>query len=48
MMKNNKSTQKKILIVDDEIFNIEAIRIILEYHFDMNDISSFCDCAMNG
>ena len=40
--------KKHILIVDDEIFNIEAIKIILENRFEIMDINNVCSFAMNG
>ena len=40
--------KKKILIVDDEIFNIEAIKIILENRFEIDNINEVCNYAMNG
>ena len=39
---------KKILIVDDEIFNIQAIKIILEHRFQMKSIDTITEYAMNG
>ena len=44
----NKNNLKKILIVDDEIFNIQAIKIILEHRFQMKSVDSITDYAMNG
>ena len=38
----------KILIVDDELFNIEAIKGILECVFFMDNTEVFCESAMNG
>ena len=40
--------KKQILIVDDEIFNIEAIKVILEHRFQINNIDRICDYSMNG
>ena len=37
----------KILIVDDQSFNIEAIKIILKYKVGI-DANSLCDFALNG
>jgi CheY-like chemotaxis protein len=34
--------------VDDEIFNIEAIKIILKHKFKLENIDEICECAMNG
>lgn len=42
------NTTKKILIVDDEVFNIEAIKSILESVFFMDNTHIFCESAMNG
>ena len=39
--------QKKILIVDDQSFNIEAVLIILKYSVGL-DSQSICDKAFNG
>lgn len=39
--------QKKILIVDDQQFNIDAIEIMIEYGLDL-PAKSFCECAYNG
>ena len=39
---------KKILIVDDEIFNIEAIKVILEHEFNISNIDDKSEKAMNG
>jgi PleD family two-component response regulator len=39
---------KQILIVDDEIFNIQAIKIILECNFDIQSIEQSCEIALNG
>ena len=40
--------KRQILIVDDEIFNIEAIKVILEHRFDISNVDSICEIAMNG
>ena len=37
----------RILLVDDEIFNIEAIEIIMRYSLNMHNIE-VCDHAFNG
>lgn len=42
------SIQKKILIVDDEQFNIEAIKIILEYNVKLPNIDMVIEKAMDG
>ena len=34
--------------MDDEIFNIEAIKLILEHRFNISDIERICEIAMNG
>lgn len=39
---------KRILIVDDEIFNIEALKMILSFVFDIHHIESVCEIALNG
>ena len=39
---------KKILIVDDEPFNIEAILIILEYNIKLKNVNLICDKATDG
>ena len=39
---------KQILIVDDEIFNINAIQIILDCIFDLQFIDKSCETALNG
>jgi CheY-like chemotaxis protein len=40
-------SQKKILIVDDQIFNIDALRIVLEMVIQV-DVDQVCDKALNG
>ena len=42
-----KETQR-ILIVDDEIFNIEALKTILEFTFGFTRVNQVCAHAMNG
>ena len=37
----------RILIVDDEQFNIDALKIILRYHCNI-DSESVCDSAFDG
>ena len=44
-MANNK---RQILIVDDEIFNIGAIKIILEHQLDIQVVEQICDSALDG
>jgi PleD family two-component response regulator len=34
--------RKQILIVDDEIFNIAAIHVVLECRFDMKYVDMIC------
>jgi PleD family two-component response regulator len=38
---------KRILIVDDQSFNIEAVKIILKYHIGL-DSKAYCEEALNG
>ena len=40
-------SQKKILIVDDQVFNIDALRIVLEMVIQV-DVDQVCDKALNG
>ena len=40
--------RKQILIVDDEIFNIEAAKAILECRLNLNQIDQICESALNG
>jgi len=40
-------SEKKILIVDDQIFNIDALRIILEMVIQV-DVDCVCEKALNG
>jgi CheY-like chemotaxis protein len=40
--------RKQILIVDDEIFNIEAAKITLDCSFSMKYIDNIVQIAMNG
>ena len=44
--RSNNGTNK-ILIVDDQQFNIDAIEIILEYGLNLK-VRKFCECAYNG
>ena len=39
---------KRILIVDDEVFNLVAMKLILESIFNLNHTDDFCDEAFNG
>ena len=39
---------KKILIVDDQGFNIDAIMVILKYSIRVIDVKKICDKAFNG
>ena len=43
-----KEVNKKILIVDDEDFNIEALMIILQYNIGIQNIDLVCEKALNG
>ena len=40
--------KQQILIVDDEIFNIEALKIYLESNFGIFGVDKICEYAMNG
>ena len=40
-------TDAKILLVDDEDYNLTALKIILKYHIKL-DVDKFCDEAVNG
>ena len=42
-----KKRKPKILIVDDEDYNILALKIILKYHIKL-DATKLCDEAVNG
>lgn len=42
-----KTMQRKILIVDDHLFNIDAIMIILQCRVHL-DVDFVCDKATNG
>ena len=39
---------KKILIVDDQGFNIDAVKVVLKYSVGVIDIKKICDSAFNG
>jgi hypothetical protein len=39
---------KKILIVDDQYYNIEAVTVILKYAIKLNNYHETCDHALNG
>ena len=39
---------KKILIVDDQEFNIDALMIILKYTIKLKDSNQICDCVYDG
>lgn len=43
-----KKDQPQMLIVDDEIFNITAMRIVLKYVFKIKNLDTTCTHAMNG
>lgn len=38
----------RILIVDDQGFNIDAVQVILKYSIKMIDVKKICDKAFNG
>ena len=40
--------RNKILIVDDEIFNIEAAKAVLECRINLKNTDQICDSALNG
>ena len=44
---SNDNRRRKILIVDDQIFNIDALKIILKYINDI-DTDRVCETAFNG
>jgi CheY-like chemotaxis protein len=46
-LNSDEIPQKKILIVDDQQFNIEAMKIVLNYSVGI-DAERLCDCAHNG
>ena len=37
----------RILLVDDEDYNLKALKIILKYHVKL-DVDAICDEAVNG
>ena len=39
---------KRILIVDDQGFNIDAVMIILKYSIRIIEVKKICDTAFNG
>ena len=39
--------EPKILLVDDEEYNLTALKIILQYHIKL-DVDKICDEALNG
>jgi PleD family two-component response regulator len=43
-----KKAKKKILIVDDQGFNIDALIIILKYSIKLKDVKEICDCVYDG
>ena len=45
---SDQLSYQKILIVDDELYNIEAFKGILETKFEINYTELICDHAMNG
>ena len=42
------NASKQILIVDDELFNINALEIILDCAFNIKNIDRVCEKALNG
>ena len=46
--KDKASSMKKILIVDDQSFNIDAVMIILKYAVKIENCDLVCDTAQNG
>ena len=45
---NQLNTQRRILIVDDQTFNIEALKIILEHSVGIPNAQSIIDWSLNG
>jgi CheY-like chemotaxis protein len=45
---NNLKTRNNILIVDDEQFNINSMKIILEFNAKIDNIDEISDQALNG
>jgi CheY-like chemotaxis protein len=43
-----QDSAKKILLVDDEIFNIQALKGIFETHFRLDPVEEICQHAMDG
>ena len=43
-----KQNQPQILIVDDEIFNIQAMKIVFEYVIKISNLKTLCNHVMNG
>ena len=48
LIKNMMTSKKKVLIVDDEQFNIEAAKMILEYRCGLKTTQQLCDIAKDG
>jgi hypothetical protein len=44
----NRHIRKRILIVDDQGFNIDALMIILKYSIKLKDLAEICDCVYDG
>ena len=44
---SDSNLEKRILIVDDQSFNIEALKIILKYSVGL-DSELFCDSSLSG
>ena len=47
-MKESHEKINKILIIDDELFNIDALMLILEYHAGISDIEDISSTASSG
>ena len=45
---NASYLRRQILIVDDEPFNIGAVKIVLEYRNGIKFMDKICDSAING
>ena len=44
----NRQIRKRIMIVDDQGFNIDALMIILKYSIKLKDLAEICDCVYDG
>lgn len=45
---NHQRNRKRIMIVDDQGFNIDALLIILQYSIKLKDSKEICDCRYDG